>query len=88
MTFRLQSIGLALGDVLVKEAGFHWVVVEDKYGRDPAVKFGSSSVLVFPMTMISKRIERGERPDLHDLFESITRNLPDLARKADPRAGS
>lgn len=87
-TFRLQSLGMALGEVLVNELGFHWVVVEDKYGRDPAVKFASTSVLVFPMTMISKRVERAERPDVLQLFEAIRQSLPDLARKADRKPGS
>jgi hypothetical protein len=86
-TFHLQSLGLVLGDVLVSELGFHWVVVEDRYGRDLAVKFKDTSVLIFPLTMISKRIERGERPDVRHLFESAKKDLPRYVERSDPKPG-
>lgn len=83
-TYALQSLGVALGFVLVDELGFHWVIVEDKYGRDPAVKFADTSVLAFPLTMIAKRVERGERPDVRGLVESLRNNLPTLVKRLDP----
>jgi Domain of unknown function (DUF3806) len=86
-TLHLQSLGAALGEVLVKELGFHWVVVEDRYGRDLAVKFKSTSVLVFPLTMISRRVERRERPDVLDLFEAVQRDLPKYVSGADRKPG-
>lgn len=86
-TFHLQSLGLVLGEVLVSELGFHWVIVEDKYGRDLAVKFKDTSVLVFPLTMISKRVERGERPDVRHIFESAKKDLPKYVERSDPKPG-
>jgi len=86
-TFQLQSLGLAFGEVLVNEVGFHWVIVEDKYGRDPAIKFRSTSVLAFPLTMISKRIERDERPDLQYLLRSVRREVAQHAAESDPKPG-
>ena len=42
---------------------------EDPHGRDPALTRPGTSMLVFPMTSISKRIERGEQVDVRQLFE-------------------
>jgi hypothetical protein len=35
-------------------------MVADEYGRDPALRCPGTTVIVFPLTMISKRIEAGE----------------------------
>lgn len=70
-TYQLQSMGIVLGDVFVQQIGFHWIVVEDEGGRDPAVRFQDTSVLLFPLTMISKRIERGEAVDVFDLYNGV-----------------
>ena len=70
-TYELQSMGIVLGDVFVQDMGFHWIMVEDEYGRDPAIKFQDTSVLLYPLTMISKRIERGETVDVFDLYNGV-----------------
>ncbi len=70
-TYELQSMGIVLGDVFVQDMGFHWVMVEDEYGRDPAIKFQETSVILFPLTMISKRIEQGETVDVFDLYNGV-----------------
>ncbi|WP_143154149.1 DUF3806 domain-containing protein [Rhodanobacter sp. OK091] len=31
----------------------------DEYGRDPVPRLPGTSVLLFPLTMISRRVERG-----------------------------
>ena len=74
-TYELQSLGIVLGDAFVQELGFSWVVVEDDYGRDPAIRFEDTSVIAFPLTMISKRIERGEKVDVFDLFNGVAAEL-------------
>jgi len=70
-TWELQSMGIVLGDVFVQQMGFHWIMVEDEYGRDPAVRYEETSVILFPLTMISKRLERSEDVDVFDLFNGI-----------------
>lgn len=86
-TYELQSLGLVVGEVLVNELGFHWIIVEDQYGRDPAIKFGESSVKAFPLTMVSKRIERGERPNIRALVEAIRTSLPKWVDDSNPASG-
>lgn len=76
-THELQSMGIVLGDVFVQDMGFHWVIVEDSNGRDPALQYLDTSVILYPLTMISKRIERGETVDVFDLYNGIA----DLAQQ-------
>jgi hypothetical protein len=67
-TWELQSLGVVLGDVFVQELGCRWIIVEDQYGRDPALVVPGASVVLFPLTMISKRIEKGRAVDVFELF--------------------
>jgi hypothetical protein len=76
-TWKLQCLGITFGDVLVQTMDLTWVAVEDEYGRDPALRDGNTSIILFPMTSISKRIERGETVDvlslLDEAHDSVTR---------------
>ena len=69
-TLKFQCLGITFGDALAQHMGLSWVAVEDEYGRDPALRLDGTSVLVFPMTSISKRIERGESVDVYELFNA------------------
>ena len=77
-TWELQSMGVVLGDAFVQELGLAWVMVEDEYGRDPAVSVPGTSTLLFPLTMISKRIEEGKPIDVFDLFNWTAAQLEEL----------
>ncbi len=68
-TWELQCLGVVLGDALALEPELHWVAYEDEYGRDAVLQFEDTSIVIFPITMISKRIERDEDVDVHQLFE-------------------
>lgn len=74
-TWKLQSLGIAFGDALVQQLGLEWVAVEDEYGRDPALRLPGTTDIVFPLTMISKRVERGEDVDVRELFDVAVENL-------------
>ncbi len=77
-TAALQSLGIVLGDALVQHVdGAEWVMVEDDYGRDPAVRIQGTTIL-FPLTMISKRIEAGELVDVFTLFDGILDYIEEL----------
>ena len=84
-TVKLQSLGTTLGDALVQELGLEWVAVEDDYGRRLAVRFPGTTVIAFPRTMISKRIERGEEVDVRRLFQGIRADMRDMARNPEYR---
>jgi hypothetical protein len=70
-TLKLQCLGVTLGDALAQKVGLEWVAVEDEYGRDPALRLPGTSFILFPLTMISKRIEKGEQVDVFELFRGI-----------------
>jgi uncharacterized protein DUF3806 len=79
-TVKLQCLGIAFGDAVAQKLGLQWVAVQDEYGRDPALSRMGTSLLVFPMTSISKRIERGEEVDVRRFFEDYCETIEERAR--------
>lgn len=84
-TYELQCLGIVLGDALVLECGWLWRMVSDTYGRDPCVKVPGSSMIAFPLTMISKRVERGEAVDVFELFKWVVGDVTERARTYAPQ---
>ena len=84
-TNKLQCLGITLGDALAQDLGMEWVMVEDENGRDPAIRFPGTTVIVFPLTMISKRIEDGEPVNVADLFSRVSARIRELTGKPDYR---
>jgi hypothetical protein len=81
-TYTLQALGLAFGRTFLNEfPDYDWWMVEDEYGRDPAIRYKETSLLVFPMTMISKRVEDGEHVDVNELFDGLARQLSELIQE-------
>ena len=59
-----QALGVALGDAMSLATGFPWMEITDRYGTDPClVADVERRATVFPLTMLSKRAENGDRPD-------------------------
>jgi hypothetical protein len=79
-TVKLQSLGITFGDALAQRLGLRWVTVEDEYGRDPALKLEGTSVLTFPLTAISKRVELGDTVDVYALFDSACSAIQQAAQ--------
>ena len=67
-----------MGDICVQDLGFKWIQVEDETDTDPALQFQDTSLIIFPLTMISKRIERGETVDIYDLYESLKEKVKEI----------
>lgn len=80
-TYELQCLGVVLGDAFVQELGMEWVTVQDEYGADPAVRLPGTSIILFPLTMISKRVERGEQVDVFDLFIGAAAQIDTVKRQ-------
>jgi hypothetical protein len=87
-TAKWQCLGVTLGDALAQELGMRWVAVEDEFGRDPALELPGTTVVIFPLTMISKRIERGDEVDTRELFDGICAKVREVARLADRRSAT
>ena len=68
-TWKLQSLGIAFGDALEQDVEeLAWVVVDDEFGRDPALRWLDTNTLTFPLTAISKRVEEGTEFNVVELF--------------------
>lgn len=67
-TTELQTLGYCLGEMLNEMMGTHWVRVTDEEGCGLAVRYRDSSIFFFPVTMISKRVERDEAVDIELLL--------------------
>lgn len=84
-THGLQCLGVVFGRRLVEAlGGVDWVIVEDEYGRDPALRYLTTSLMFFPLTMISKRVEDGEPVSVRDLFRAICAEINKLRGELAP----
>ncbi len=81
-TYELQCMGVVFGDVFVQVCGWEWRMVEDELGRDPCIKVPGSSIVIYPLTLISKRIEHGDTVDVFALFDEIAADAELLAKSA------
>ena len=81
-SWKLQSLGVTFGDILVQKLGLDWVSVEDDYGNDPGLQDPQTTVLLFPLTAISKRVEQGESVDIRALLDYFCKTVIELRDKA------
>jgi len=82
--YELQCLGVALGRVLARNVGgLDWAIVEDEYGRDPTLRYRQTSLQVNVLTMISKRIERGDSVDIQEMYSGLARHVDELKSKVD-----
>lgn len=81
-TLELQSLGMALGQVLANGDGnYDWWMVSDEQGRDPCLRYKSTNLLIFPQTFLSKRVEDGQAIDVSELFHGLLRQLDDVKQQ-------
>lgn len=77
-TYELQCLGLVFGDVLARRADLRWVTVSDAYGRDPALQYRNTSLVLFPSTMISKPVKDGQRVQVFELMAAMEKDVSSL----------
>jgi hypothetical protein len=68
-TGELQAMGIVLGDLLAAELDLHWVVYEDEIGRTRALQDRRSGNYLFPVTMISRRVEVGNSESVRAIYD-------------------
>lgn len=66
-----QALGVVFGDVLAAELDLHWVSYQDELGLSKALRWKKTENYVFPITMLSKRVQFAEKIDVLALFEKI-----------------
>ena len=77
--YELQALGVALGDVIAEQLGLSWVLVEDEVGRSRALRYGESGNLLFPVTMISRRLQFEQRFTVLELYEVAEQGVAEFA---------
>ncbi len=79
----LQAMGAVFGNVLQQELGMSWMVYEDKKGKSRALCVAGTQDCLFPITMLSRRMEVGLLPNVQEIYdycvELITPYLPEDA---------
>lgn len=56
-------------------------MIEDQYGTSPCLVLKNTSIILFPQTMVSKRVERGDSVDVFDLFNGVVEKIEELRAK-------
>ena len=81
----IACLGLAFGRVFVENnQGFDWCIVNDEYGREVAIRFKDHNLLIFPQTMLLKRIEDGEDVDIQDLYFGLQAEIDNILEEDCP----
>jgi hypothetical protein len=79
-----QSMGLVLGNLILADFPntFEWKIYEDEIGRSRALCVKKTSDCLFPITMLSRRMEVGTKPDVKkihtDAILLMEKHLPKL----------
>ncbi len=72
-TKELQSLGVALGNLLAKEYRLPWVIFTDEKGRSRGLEVDNSTQVLFPLTMISRRVEAGASANVAEIYAKAER---------------
>jgi len=77
-TDHIIAVGLAFGDDLLRHGAFEWVRVIDDYGDETCVAIPGLSVYCAPISMIQKRLSRGELPGFVELRKATISSMEDM----------
>jgi len=61
--------------------GFVGIEIKDEFGVDQAIKLSDTSLILYTLTMITKRIENDEAVNVFELFDKIKLRLRNLKTK-------
>ena len=56
--------------------------LEDEYGIDPALQLPDTTLILFPLTMISKRIKTGQDVDIYELYDGSKEKVNEIKYNA------
>jgi hypothetical protein len=78
----LQAVGAVFGQVLAARTPLRWITLEWEGERTLGLQYPNTTVIVFPGSMIAKRVNRGERVVFESLFRSTVAQVEQM--KDDP----
>lgn len=71
----LQAMGIIFGDIIAKEQALRWTIYIDKYGRSRALAIPKQRDVIFPVTMISRRIQAGADVNIEELYQKALKSI-------------
>lgn len=71
----LQALGIVLGNTLQEELGLEWKVYNDEMGRSRAICVPDTEYCLFPLTMLSRRLEVGLPVDVHNVYDDAVKAI-------------
>jgi hypothetical protein len=74
----LEGVGIVFGQVLAARTPLQWVSVVWQGERGLGLQYPNTTVIVFPGSMIAKRVNRGERVEFAPLFESVVAQVQQM----------
>jgi hypothetical protein len=72
------ALGLAFGEELMGHGDFEWVRVIDDFGEETCIAIRGFSINCYPISMIEKRLDRGELLDFVDLRKETIAVMEDM----------
>jgi hypothetical protein len=79
----LQAMGVVLAEVLQNELGLVWQIYEDSVGRSRALCVAGTLDCLYPMTMLSRRIEVGLVPNVQEIYDYAVATITPFIPKTD-----
>lgn len=74
----LQAMGVVLGNVMAADIpALEWKVYLDSLGRSRALCVKGTQECLFPITMLSRRMEKGVKPDVKKVYEDAIELMAD-----------
>ena len=65
------ALGLGFGQELLSHGDYEWVRVSNEYGDETCIAVRGLFVYCSPISIIQKRLHRGERPDFVGLRDAV-----------------
>ena len=82
-----QAIGVAIGDIIIEEQGFFWVMAVSENATVPVVMHPSQTAYITPVTAVTKRFFQGDyRFNVREFIDTSVENA--LAAAANPESQS
>lgn len=74
----LQALGAVMANLMLLDVpSLEWKIYKDSVGRSRALCVKKTQVCLFPITMLSRRIEVGLKPDVKKVYEEGLSNVDD-----------
>jgi Domain of unknown function (DUF3806) len=73
-----KRVGIVFGQVLAARTPLRWITLEWQGTRVLGLQYPKTTVVVFPESMIVKRIARGERVEFESFFRAVVAQVEEM----------